>query len=160
MDLKQFLIFAILACAVRESSAKLLWVTLLLLKTNKPGTCLNRHQNGARGFLGNYPAFEGRIWWRVVGTTSLGWVVLYKRKFFYTMWWFKCSVLLKLCILHGNVWNMVLDIDKKYETLSIYVTDYPYETLKISISVYFLNWDFFSRLKLLKKSFCGVLESK
>ena len=83
MDLKQFLIFAILACAVRESSAKLLWVTLLLLKVNKPGTCLNRHRNGARGFLGNYPAFEGCIWWRVVGTTSLGWVVLYKSKFFY-----------------------------------------------------------------------------
>ena len=24
-------------------------------------------------------------------------------------------------ILHGNFWNMVLGIDKKYETLSIYV---------------------------------------
>ena len=25
-----------------------------------------------------------------------------------------------VCILHGNVWSMVLGIDKKYETLSIY----------------------------------------
>ena len=24
-----------------------------------------------------------------------------------------------VCILHGNIWNMVLGIDKKYETLSI-----------------------------------------
>ena len=25
-----------------------------------------------------------------------------------------------VCILHGNVWDMVFGIDKKYETLSIY----------------------------------------
>ena len=25
-----------------------------------------------------------------------------------------------VCILHGNIWYMVLGIDKKYETLSIY----------------------------------------
>ena len=26
-----------------------------------------------------------------------------------------------VCILHGNIWNMVLGIDEKYETLSIYL---------------------------------------
>ena len=30
-----------------------------------------------------------------------------------------------VCILHGNIWNIVLGIDKKYETLSIYYVKTP-----------------------------------
>ena len=36
-----------------------------------------------------------------------------------------------VCILHGNTWNMVLGIDEKYKTLSIYAN---LANFKVSIS--------------------------
>ena len=32
-----------------------------------------------------------------------------------------------VCILHGTLWNMVLDINEKYETLSTYTIMFIYQ---------------------------------
>ena len=38
-----------------------------------------------------------------------------------------CQIDENVCILHGTLWNMVLDINEKYETLSIYTIMFIYQ---------------------------------
>ena len=44
-----------------------------------------------------------------------------------------------VCILHDNTQNVFLGIDEKYETLSIYVTDLPYEIFNGSKNIKLLT---------------------